>query len=399
MSSPAPTRSRARFGVSWAFLVHALVIGTWAPRIPAITERAGIDAGQLGVALTAMALAFVVGARLASWPLARFGSGPVTRTSAIAISLALLGPAFASNLPSLTAGLIAVGAAGGVLDVAMNLQAVLVERRYARPLMSGFHAMWSLGSMAGALGAGGAARGGVSVPVHLSAAGLVLAVASWGVLRGSTEPDVIRPGSRRSDGPTDRRHRWSLPAVGLLLGVLGFSSFLAEGSAADWSALYLRDVVGASAAVASAGFAVFEGTMAVVRLGGDRLTARFGPVTVVRSGAALAASGLAVVLAARGPAWTLLGLAAFGGGLGPVVPTVFSAAGNVRAGTEGAVLSAVVTMSYIGTILGPLAIGYTASLANLHVGMAIPLVLVVVIAIGARSVSNAAGWRPAPHPT
>jgi MFS family permease len=382
--------------------VHALVLGTWAPRIPAITQRVGIDAGQLGIALTAMALAFVVGARLASYPVARFGSGAVTRASAVVVSLALLGPAFAGNLMALTAGLVALGAAGGVLDVAMNLQAVLVERRYGRPLMSGIHALWSVGSMAGALVGVAAAKGGVGVGVHFTVVGLVLGAASWLALRGSTEPRSTEPAE---DGPAGREGshmrwwRWSLPAIGLFLGLLGFCSFLAEGSSADWSALYLRDVSGASVAVASAGFAVFEGAMALVRFGGNRLVSRFGPVAVVRVGALAAAAGLTLALAAPRPALTLVGLAAFGAGVGPVVPIVFSAAGSVRGTSEGAVLSAVVSMSYMGSILGPLAIGLVASFASLHVGMVIPLALVLVIAAGAPFVSSAAGRPPPAHPT
>jgi MFS family permease len=393
MVRPLSVRSRARLCVSWAFLVHGLVLGTWAPRIPAIVDRLSIDAGELGLALAGLALAFVAGARAASWLIDRLGSAAVVRAFAVVIAVALIGPALAGSLATLTLSLVALGAAGGVLDVAMNLQAVLVERRERRPLMSGFHALWSVGSMLGALGAVAAARLDVGVRAHFAVVAVLLAALSLLLLRGPLEPDP-HPSSPEARVEPGHRRRWSLPAVGVVLGLMGFSSFLAEGSAADWSALYLRQGAAASAAVASAGFAVFEGAMAAVRFGGNRLTARFGPVRLVRAAGLIAAAGLLVSLAAGNPYVALLGLAAFGAGIGPVVPTVFSAAGNLRVGREGAVLSPVLTMSYLGAIVGPAAIGLTADHSGLRWALLIPAGLAVAIAAGARSVSTAAGSRP-----
>jgi MFS family permease len=376
--------------VSWAFLVHGLVLGTWAPRIPAIVDRLSIDAGELGLALACLALAFVAGARAASRLIARLGSAIVVRASAVVIALALIGPALAGSLTTLTLSLAVLGAAGGVLDVAMNLQAVLVERREGRPLMSGFHALWSVGSMLGALGAVAAARLDVGVPVHFAVVAGLLAGLSLLLLRGPLEPDPSEPLPDARPAP---RRRWSLPAAGVVLGLMGFSSFLAEGSAADWSALYLRQGAAASAAVASAGFAVFEGAMAVVRLLGNRLAARFGPVRLVRASGLVAAGGLLLSLAAGNASVALVGLAAFGAGIGPVVPTVFSAAGNLRVGREGAVLSPVLTVSYLGAIVGPAAIGLTADHSGLRWALLIPVALAVAIAAGAPWVSTAAGPR------
>jgi hypothetical protein len=325
--------------------------------------------------------------------MARFGSAAVARASAVVISLALVGPALAGNLATLTASLMILGAAGGVLDVAMNLQAVLVERREGRPLMSGFHALWSVGSMLGALGAVAAARAGLGVRIHFSLVAVLLAVLSVLLLRGRLEPDP--PGPSGADAPAPPR-RWSLPAVAVVLGLMGFSSFLAEGSAADWSALYLRQGAGASAAAASAGFAVFEGAMAAVRFGGNRLIVWLGPVRLVRAAGLVGAGGLLLAVTANRPAIALLGLAAFGAGMGPVVPTVFSAAGNVRIGSEGAVLSPVLTLSYLGAIVGPAAIGLAADHTGLRAALFIPVGLALAIAAGARSVATAAGGAASP---
>jgi MFS family permease len=367
-----------------------MVLGTWAPRIPVIVERLGIDAGQLGLSLTGLALAFVAGARAASALMARFGSATVARVSSVVLALALLGPAFAGTQAQLTLGLIVLGAAGGVLDVAMNLQAVLVERRARRPLMSGFHALWSVGSMLGALGAVAAARLGAGLSPHFGLVAGLLVLLSVVLLRGDLEPD---PQAAVAAVPRRRRWGWALPTAALVLGLMGFASFLAEGSAADWSALYLRRDVGGSAAAASAGFAVFEGTMAVVRFLGNRLTERFGPVLLVRVAGVVAAAGLLASLAARQPALALVGMGVFGAGVAPVVPTVFSAAGNLRQGMEGAVLSPVLTMSYAGAIVGPAVIGVVADHATLRVALLIPVGLALAVTAGAGWVATAAGSR------
>ncbi len=392
-----PKRLRAaRRSVSAAFLVHAAVLGTWAPRIPAIKHRLHLDHGEIGLALTGMAVGFLAGTRLAGPVSRRIGTGPSTRCGALVVCAALIGPALAGGLAALTLGLVALGVAGGFLDVVMNAQAVLVERRYGRPIMSGFHALWSVGSMASAVAAGIVAAATVGVVLHFGVAALALAAAGLVALRGLLSPHeerAMRPGPV----PTEplRKRRFVAP-VAVLLGIIGFCSLVAEGSALDWSAVFLRENLGAAPAIAAAAFAAFSLAMALVRFTVDRLSARFGPVAVVRAGGIVGAAGLLVAVGAWNPAAGVAGFALLGAGVAPVVPSTFSAAGNTALGPSTTALGGVVTASYLGSIVGPLVIGFTADLVGLRAALAIPALLAVVIAAAAGGLASpAASASPA----
>jgi MFS family permease len=181
---------------------------------------------------------------------------------------------------------------------------------------------------------------------------------------------------------------WSRALV--VLGVVGFSSFFGEGAAHDWSAVYLHDVLGTSPGMAAAGFAAFSLAMAAVRFGGDRLSARFGPVRLVRASGLVAATGFGLGLLAHQPAAGVAGFALLGAGLACVVPITFSAAGHLGGALAGVAISRVAAISYLATFVGPPVIGLVADLAGLSVALAIPVVLAGVVTLGARAVATAA---------
>jgi MFS family permease len=172
----------------------------------------------------------------------------------------------------------------------------------------------------------------------------------------------------------------------LLLGAIGFAAFVGEGAAYDWSAVYLHDVLGAGAGLAAAAVSFFAVPMAVARLTADRVTISRGPVWVVRTGGAVAAAGFALALAVNRIPAALAGFAVLGAGLGAVVPTVFSAAGKTNLGTTGAVLGRVVSLSYVGSILGPVLIGLTADAVGLRAALGIPAALALGVALAAGAV-------------
>jgi fucose permease len=176
----------------------------------------------------------------------------------------------------------------------------------------------------------------------------------------------------------------------LLLGLVGFSSLVGEGSAADWSAVYLHESLGSTPGFAAAGFAAFSLAMAACRFVADRLVARFGPVSVVRAGSLVAAGGLALGLAVHEPAAAVAGFALLGVGLAPVVPITFSAAGNTGLGPTGAILGRVVTISYVGLVVGPIAIGWVAEQVGLRAALGIPAALALLVAAVAGRVRIAA---------
>ncbi|HLM33728.1 MAG TPA: MFS transporter, partial [Gaiellaceae bacterium] len=156
----------ARASVVGAFALHAAVAGTLGPRLPAVKEQAGLTDGELGVALAVFAVGLFTGTRVVGSLLDRFGTRVVLRGGMPLLGVSLLGPAFAESLPSLAAALFVLGALSGMLDVAMNANAVVVERGYDRPIMSSIHGTWSAGMLVASGGAAAAAALDVSLRLH-----------------------------------------------------------------------------------------------------------------------------------------------------------------------------------------------------------------------------------------
>jgi MFS family permease len=396
--------------VSVAFLVNGAAIANWVPRVPAVKAALGTSDGPLGLALLGLGVGAAAALLAAGRVVARFGSRPVTRVAGIALCAALLGPGLAGNLPMLALSLALFGAASGLMDVAMNAHGALVERWYGRPIMASLHGLWSVGGLVGAVTGGLAARAGWTPARHFAVAALCLGVA---VLVGTrrllpaaadrptaaaapAQPMAAAPSGSPADPvgglrpPRAPRVRvpWSRPL--LLLGVVGFSSFFGEGSAHDWSAIYMHDVLGTSPAMAAAAFAAFSLAMAVVRFGGDRLSARFGPVRLVRASGLVAAVGFGLGLLVHQPLAGVVGFALLGVGLACVVPVTFSAAGHLGGDLAGVAISRVAAISYLASFAGPPIIGLVADLVGLSVALAIPVALAGVIALCARAVATAA---------
>jgi fucose permease len=249
--------------------------------------------------------------------------------------------------------------------------------------MSGIHGVWSAGLLASSGAAVVAAALDTSLVVHFGIVATVVAVASLRLLCGLLNPRAEDVGERAPSGGSV-----SWPAV-LPLGLIGFCSFLGEGSMHDWSAVYLNETLGASPAIAAIGFAGFALGMTVSRFVADRLIVRYGSVRVVRAGGLVASAGLVLGLVLPGAAAAIAGFTVLGAALAPVVPTVFSAAGNVGAGATA--LGWVVTISYVGGILGPGLIGFTAQVTGLRTALGIPAALALVIAALAGRVVTAPG--------
>jgi MFS family permease len=388
---------RARISVGSVFLIHAAVFGSWAPRVPAIKHHVGIGDGGLGIAFTGMAIGLFVGTRLAGRAVDRFGSRPAIRVAAPILCATLLGPALADDLPALTLALALMGVAGGFLDVAMNAQAVAVERGYGRPIMSSLHGLWSVGLMAGGIGAASAAAAGASPTVHFATVAVALLVASVVMLRGLLTAEAEALPAELDAPHTGVAPPLLAPAV-VLLGLIAFSAFIGEGAAADWSAVYFHDNLHTSGALAAVPFIAFSVSMAASRFVSDRLSERFGPVAVVRAGGLVAAAGLGVGLAVHEPAAGVVAFALLGAGFAPVVPIAFSAAGNTGLGPTGVILGRVVTIAYIGSIVGPVVIGALAQAIGLRAALSLLPVLALVIAAVAENVSSAAGVTRVPTP-
>ena len=354
--SHTPPRA-ARLAVLTVFFINGATIASWVPHIPLVQEKLGLSDGLLGLALLGIAVGAVLSLTLSGWLIARFSSRTLVRVATVAFCVALPLPIFAPDFGLLIAALVFFGLCNGAMDVAMNTQAVIVETRYGKPIMSSFHGFFSLGGLAGAGLGGLALANGVSPPLHVLLAALVLGVVGALVL-GQLLPDA--PNS------TDEGPAFVLPKGPLLgLGLLACVVFVGEGSMADWSAVYLRNVLGTGAGLAAAGFAAFSLMMALGRLSGDRLVSWLGPVTTVRLGAAMAGTGLGISLLLRSPLAAVVGFGCVGLGLANLVPVLFSAAGRTPGVAPGTGIAAVATLGYLGWLAGPPVIGLLAELITL----------------------------------
>jgi MFS family permease len=373
--------SRPRTAVAAAFLIHSMVSGTWAPRLPAIKESLGLSDGELGTALVGLAIGLVVGTRVAGAPIDRWGSRPFMRAGFPLLAATLLLPALADNGVQLFLALLVLGVASGALDVAMNAQGIEVERTLRKPILSGLHGLWSVGLGLGAGLAALAAAAGLDPLPHFAIVAAVLALASLVFLRGLLpEHEQIR--APEPDNEDRIPLRWTLPLA--LLGVIVFCSFVGEGSASDWSAVYMTQELGTSQALGALAFASFAVTMATMRFVADSLRTRFGNVVLVRGGSLVAAGGLGLALLINEPAAAIAGFALLGLGLAAVVPIAFAAAGEMDPRATGSLVGRVATVGYVGSVAGPIAIGWLAEATSLRTALGLVVVLALVIAVAAR---------------
>ncbi len=361
---------RSRYAVAAVFAVHGAVTGSFATRVPWIQDHASVSAGQLGLALAFPAIGASVAMPLAGGVSHRFGARAALRGLIALWTLALVLPALSPNLLTLCLALFIYGATAGMSDVAMNALGVEVENRLNKSIMSGLHGMWSAGALVGSAAGTLAAHLGTDARVHHALAAVTLTllgvVASQGVLDlRATEDEEPPP-------------RFALPPKSaLLIGAIGFCAVFAEGASLDWSAIYLRDVLGSSAGLAAACTTGFTLTMALARLAGDAVVDRFGPVRTVRVSGLLATAGALLVVLAQNTALAMTGFALLGLGIAVVVPLCFAAAG--RSGPNPAqAIAGVATITYASGLIAPSVIGTVADATSLVTSF----VLVTVLTFG-----------------
>lgn len=351
----------ARWATFTVFLACGFGFGAWAAAIAPLKIALGLSASHLSIALLAIAIGAVVMMQFAGTLVARLGgTGSATRLGAYISCVALALPTLAPSLPVLVASTFALGAANGLVDVAMNAHAATVERLWGKPIMSSFHAGFSLG---GLLGTGfGALTLAVGVPTHLLMIPAAIVVT---VLMLAATPYLGRGRVRAAGGMV-----FQLPDRILLpFAMIALCCFLIEGAMADWSGVYLT-TLGLTPATAAAGYGAFSLAMVLGRFGGDRIVHAVGRERVIGYGATLAALGLAVAVLIPS-FWAIVpGFALVGFGLANVVPVVFSV--SARLGKSAAAgIAAVSTTGYGGMLAGPPLIGAVASVSSLRVGVTV----------------------------
>ncbi|MEU6665324.1 MFS transporter [Streptomyces sp. NPDC046727] len=361
---PEPSFPRAKWSIAALFCFLGFQYGTWVSRLPALKTRLDLGAGEVGLLLMACGAGAAASFPLVAVLMRRLGSRLLSLASAAALIVVLAALSAVPNYPLALLVVCADGVAVGCLNVAMNAQGAALEKAYDRTAMSQLHATFSAGLLAAALLASGVTTLTGSVPAHFAVAGALLLL-----LLGCARPGLLthrEPGARAADEPKRRARRGLPSGTTLLMGCAMAFGTVTEGAMNDWSTLYLKDVVKASASVAPLGIAVVSVMMLLARVCADRWRTRWGDGRVVRTGSAVAAAGLALALLAGGVVPTLLGFACVGLGAAAVTPCVYVAA--AERGSDA--LALVAAMGTTGLLGGPALIGFVAGAASLTLGMA-----------------------------
>lgn len=360
------------------FLISGMSMGAWAPLVPYARQRAGIEDGELGLLLLCFGLGSMITMPLAGMLTASRGVRFSVRLGAVLICLTLPLLATLSSFTGLALVLAVFGVGVGMADVAMNVQGVIVERHHARPLMSGFHGLFSLGGILSAAVISGLLWIGASPLQAVMAIVLIVAMCVW--RHGSR----ILPYGADQDGPLIARPSGTILAIGLLC----FIAFLVEGAMLDWSAVFLTIAHQVEPAIAGVAYAVFATTMAFGRFNGDRLQARFGGRRVLIWGSVMVLVGfLMAVLLSPWPLY-LAGFAMIGLGLSNTVPVYCSIVGAQTAMPIGLAIATITTIGYSGILLGPALIGFAAHGSSLRIAFLGVAALVLVLLVSARKVTT-----------
>lgn len=358
------------------FFVLGVMFATWGVHVPTVKGHYGLGEQALAIAMLASGVGALMALAQAGRIVGRWGPRAVSAVMGVlccgSVACLLAWPAYGALL----AVMLVFGITGSLLDVAVNTEATEIERLAAKPLMSGFHGMFSLGGMAGA------SLGSAAPALGLSPQGHLLLATGVGAVIVLLASRAMLPVPEKEAG---EKHPLSLPRGPLLLlGVLASMGLIAEGAMYDWSVLFMKQERASSASTAALAYASFSGAMAVGRFGGDWVRARVSPGRLMRASGVLAAAGMALALAVPSAGVALLGFACVGLGLSNVVPVLFSAASQTPGVSPAHGIAAVSGVGYLGMMAGPPLIGLIAEHASLSAGLVVVVVFAVFMAASAR---------------
>ena len=375
--------SQPRFGVSAAFFCFGTVAGSLVPRMPAFKESLQLTDTQVGLAFVVYAIGAVLGSMVGG-PVLAFGAKRWVRGGTVAMLALLVTPALAPNFLLFVFGFLALGFFGGFLDVLENSQAAAIEREARRPMINGFHAFWSLGFVAGGVGASVAASLSIEPLPHFAAVAVVIGLASIPLLAGV--PNTSGGAATLLPSGTAR---WRVGTAVGAVGAMAFFAILVESAGGDWGPIYLRDYGHTQLGVAAAVGVTFSIAMTVVRFLADRLTALTSAPVVAAVGAVVSVAGIALAMALPAPPTAIAGFTLVGAGCAVLVPLAFSAGANL--GRTGAALAVITSAGYAGSIVGPFVIGSTADRIGLRIALGIPLLAAVAVLLSAAALRSRGG--------
>lgn len=353
------------------FFIAGMVTAIWAVIVPFAKVNTGVDDAVLGSLLLCLGAGAIVAMPLTGPLTSRFGCRKVIGCAVMVVILATPFLSVISDPLTLGLTLLLFGVGIGITDCAMNIQAIIVEKASAKPLMSGFHGMYSVGGIAGA----GLMTALLTLGLEVMASVITLSILVLGLLVISYK--TLLPYANPPEGPA-----FAIPkGTVLILGIICFVVFLAEGTVLDWSALYLVENRGVAESLGGLGFAVFAAAMTLGRLSGDYIISRLGSLTVVLVGALLAIAGFMVVIYSSWLPALLAGYLLVGIGCANIVPVMFSQTGKQNSMPQMVAVPAVTTLGYIGVLAGPAMIGYIAHHSSLSHAFIFVMVLMLLAAL------------------
>jgi fucose permease len=368
---------RGRWAVAAMFMVNGFLMGSWAPQIPFMLPRHNITEFTLGLLILLVGVGAVTAMSWTGWLINHYGSKKVVIVFSVIVCAAFALIVLAPTIPLTIPALILFGASLGSMDVAMNANAVEVESRLNRAVMSSSHGFWSLGGFVGG-GIGGFLIARFGAEGHsLIAAAMALVTALCAATFMVTEAH------HHHDHVEKPKYVWPKGVAIYVLGFMALFCMIPEGAVLDWAALFLSKELGADVATSGLAFAFFSGTMAIMRFLGDAVRNRFGAVNTMRYSGLIAAVGMLVGGLAPNPWFAIIAFAFSGLGIANMVPIAFSAAGNQPGLSPGAGISLVTLMGYSGILVAPSSIGFVAEhigFRSTYVTLAFFLVIVALLA-------------------
>lgn len=375
--------NKQALAIGLVFASDSILFGSWVAHIPYVKAKLHLSDADLGLTLFAMPIGLLVMNPLTGWIIARLGEARACFWSAVGLTLAVCIPLNAPNPYVLAIGLFLMGLNAALINVAMNTTATNLERARGIVIMSSCHGMWSLGGLLGSGIAGVVISLHMSPPTHLAImAGLIL------LLTFFLQPVLAQiPSSSRTETGEKAGSSFVRPNLDLLLMILiGLALAMGEGAAFDWSAVYLRETLGASSQIAALGFASFSLTMTGFRFLGDAIIPKIGAKRWLQIGGILAAMGLFFAIALPYPSTALIGFGLLGAGCSLGAPVLYAASMRVPGIPPAAGLATFATFSFIGFLAGPPLIGFVAEAFGLYYGLGFVAIMLLISAGFARMV-------------
>jgi MFS family permease len=364
-----------RIAVKIAFFLNGFIYANWVSRIPRIQEQYDADNGTIGIVLLSMSLGAVAAMPFTGWAIIKNGSRRITVFSVIGYCLFVPLIPFLGNITSLIVLYLVIGIVTGMLDVAMNAQAVMVEQQYKKPIMTSFHAFFSIGMALGAWCGALFADLNADLSIHFISIVIVSLIAAVWVSRNliHDKPDK----SIVQEGPLFRFPNQALISI----GIIAFCCMMGEGAMADWTVNYMENVANASKTIAPIALSGFAMAMTLGRIFGDKVRSRYGDSKLIVFGGIISSAGLILSLVFPSPYISITGFFLVGLGLSTIVPITYSIAGNEKGLPSGVGLAMVTTVGYSGFLFGPPIIGFIADVYSLRIGLALVLILFILMTV------------------